>query len=185
MKPNCQQDACRNALRRHWEQFHKDFVKHFWAKVDMRRPDDCWLWQSTISSRGYGSVTHKGKVKSAHRTAYELAKGPIPAGHFVCHRCDTPACCNPAHLFAGTNSDNQLDSSAKGRMPSKRGKLNPMYGRVGHRHPRSKLTETQVRTIKRLYNQGSYTYKQLGEKFGVITATVSHIMNGRIWRHVS
>lgn len=74
----------------------------------------CLLWLAG-SSRGYGVLTINYKAKQAHRLAYELNHGPIPVGLFVCHRCDTPACCNPDHLFLGTQRDNVRDSVSKGR----------------------------------------------------------------------
>jgi hypothetical protein len=56
----------------------------------------------------------------AHRVAYELFVGPVPDGMFVCHRCDNPPCCNPAHLFIGTAKDNAVDSSNKERRSRQR-----------------------------------------------------------------
>lgn len=63
----------------------------------------------------YGRVRVDGKKVLAHRRAYELARGPIPPGMKVCHSCDNPLCCNPAHLFLGTQKDNVQDSITKGR----------------------------------------------------------------------
>lgn len=92
----------------------------FWAQV--RRDEACWEWQAARNSGGYGwfrfgpSRTSTG----AHRVAYELVNGPIPAGLGVLHRCDNPPCCNPAHLFLGTNQDNVTDKVNKGRHPNSR-----------------------------------------------------------------
>ena len=77
--------------------------------------DGCWVWTAATNSRGYGHATFDGARTYAHRIAYTLAYGPIPEGMFVCHRCDNPPCCNPAHLFVGTAADNAQDMAAKGR----------------------------------------------------------------------
>jgi len=77
--------------------------------------DDCWIWMGSRSKKGYGVFNIKGKQKKAHRISYEFHKGEIPDGLFVCHRCDTPQCINPDHLFLGTNHDNMQDAMNKGR----------------------------------------------------------------------
>jgi hypothetical protein len=95
--------------------------ERFWAKVDRSGgPDACWLWTAgTFRLRnGYGKFgadPAASRTVYAHRFAYELSHGPIPPGLLVCHHCDNPPCCNPAHLFLGTIADNMRDMSDKGR----------------------------------------------------------------------
>lgn len=76
----------------------------------------CWLWLGAWSTYGYGKVNKHGKVVTeAHRMFYEDRFGPIPDGMQVLHKCDTPPCCNPDHLFLGTQADNMRDMHRKGR----------------------------------------------------------------------
>jgi HNH endonuclease len=74
----------------------------------------CHLWTGSTNKGTYGSVHGRVKI-STHRLAYELAHGPIPKGFCVLHRCDNPACCNPEHLYLGTQADNMADMVRKGR----------------------------------------------------------------------
>ena len=84
---------------------------------------ECWIWQGWKDRCGYGCTqfgcgrkSRVGKVKKAHRVSYEFYVGPIPKGMYVCHKCDTPACVNPEHLFLGSQKDNMADCSSKGRI---------------------------------------------------------------------
>lgn len=78
----------------------------------------CWEFTGYRMPNGYGKIglgSREDGNDLAHRVAWRLANGPIPAGMDICHRCDNPPCCNPAHLFLGTRLDNMSDMSRKGR----------------------------------------------------------------------
>lgn len=116
----------------------------------------CWLWIGHRNNNGYGTLSLPGqRNKYAHRVSYEVHKGPIPEGMSVCHRCDTPACINPDHLFLGTHQENMQDAAAKGRakQPAPRG------GLAHHNH---KLTPEQVRLIRTSPLSANALRKQLG-----------------------
>jgi len=93
----------------------------FWQSVHQPKVG-CWDWQRGQNGRGYGRVCFCGKYWRTHRLAWHSAVGEIPSGLFVLHTCDNPACCNPAHLWLGTQLENMGDASAKGRInPWRRG----------------------------------------------------------------
>lgn len=75
----------------------------------------CREWQKALNNDGYGLIRNGAKIVSAHRLAYELANGPIPAGLLVRHTCDNRKCVNPDHLLVGTNQDNTRDMLERGR----------------------------------------------------------------------
>lgn len=75
----------------------------------------CHLWLGALQRGGYGAFGVNRKAKRAHRVSWERAHGPISAGAHVLHRCDTPACVNPDHLFLGDQRSNMADMAAKGR----------------------------------------------------------------------
>jgi hypothetical protein len=80
--------------------------------------DKCWEWLGYVGTNGYGRITINYGDELVHRVAYQLAKGNISNGLFVCHSCDNRKCCNPDHLWLGTQADNLTDMYAKGRGPT-------------------------------------------------------------------
>ena len=87
----------------------------FWDRVDPPGKNGCREWRLSRTFQGYGQCCLSHDVhKSAHRVAWEITYGEIPAGLFVCHRCDNSPCCEPTHLFLGTAADNAADRRRKG-----------------------------------------------------------------------
>lgn len=92
--------------------------REFWPKVDVRGPDECWLWQGTNMGKGYGAIRPAGSDRptGAHRVSWAMHNGRWPAhGEIVMHSCDTPACVNPGHLSIGSQQENVQDCVRKGR----------------------------------------------------------------------
>lgn len=157
-----------------------ELAERFWARVERRGPDECWPWKGYRSPRAtrrleYGIFTYaKSKRVRAHRLAFELSKGPIPAGQCVCHSCDVPWCCNPAHLWLGTVADNNLDRHIKGRTVL-RGKSPRLAGEA---HPAAKITAQDASAIR----ADARSVRVIARDFGLSPSTVSRIKRGLAWR---
>lgn len=155
-----------------------DVPERFWDRVSKSDPDSCWEWKSHRQDDGYGCVRTKGNsLLRAHRVAFELTNGPIPEGLFVCHKCDNPPCCNPAHLFAGTCAENNHDKHMKGRQ----GTDNGAKGEANHG---AKLTEAIVSEIRRRYTQDRIYQRLLAVEYGVSPKEIYRIVNRLSWRHI-
>ncbi len=140
----------------------------------------CWLWTASVISDGYGCLRSDGRTQYAHRLSYEINTGPIPEGMFVCHKCDTPSCVNPRHLFLGTNQDNIKDSMEKGR---RKRAYAPRPWRE-NMVTNSKLTEDDVRTIRKRLLDGPRQMRRLSREFGVSHTAIRMIALGKRWRFV-
>lgn len=150
-------------------------IARFWPKVCKGADNDCWPWSAGTNGRqGYGLFwPHWRKPVLAHRFAYEVAVGLIPTDLEVLHTCDNRLCCNPAHLFLGTQADNMADMRAKGRAAAK--------DHVGARNPNARLTPDQVAAI-RSASTGAYgEQSRLAHEYGVNPTTIRNIVQGRRW----
>jgi len=154
------------------------FIQRFWSKVDQKGVNDCWPWNAGITSRDYGQIhvrREAGKVinHKAHRVAYTLKKGPTNDLE-VCHTCDNPPCCNPAHLFLGTHKENMDDRDKKGRQ---------VVGQMYHSNGKAKCakySEETVKEIRRLYQEKT-PKREISRRLGVPQTTVRHIIARRTW----
>lgn len=171
----------------------------FWKRVERNTEEHCWPFIGRIL-HGYGEFHYRRRAYKAHRVAYALTyPGSIPwgtgmsgsKGTLVLHRCDNKACCNPAHLFLGTQQDNVRDAVRKGRMQH------------GERHFLAKLTIAEVREIKELQHRGQLyrpgrgwhrrtprppgliSPDELAARYGVHSMAISQVLTGRAWAHVA
>lgn len=139
----------------------------FWEKATPPNRRGCRLWLASISAwTGYGCFSSKGQSALAHRVSWRLTYGPIPPGKQIAHACDTHACVEPTHLWAGTGSENMRDMAHKKR---------------GGVEERSKLTWAKVRQIRKLRESG-HTVVALAERFRISKAQVSNIIRGEQWK---
>lgn len=149
-------------------------IAQFWSRVEVDRDDKvCWPWRGSRHPSGYGSFAYAKGKHLAHRMAYHLAKGVDPGALKVCHTCDNPPCCNPAHLFLGTHADNMQDMIAKGRRT--------LSDQVGENNGAAKLTNADVEKIRAQIAERR-TNVAIAREFGVTHHMVSKIRRGRAWR---
>jgi len=133
-------------------------------------PNGCWEWTSYKSKKGYGTIFTVDGTILAHRYSWEKVNGPIPKGLFACHRCDNPSCCNPDHIFIGTQMENIQDCVAKGRRNTRKGTAVNT----------NKLTEEQV--LRVFYD--TRLAKEVAKDFGISHYTVAGIRLKKSWKHL-
>ena len=138
--------------------------------------DDCWLWTGKLRPCGNAQWRWKGHLRLVHHIALEISCGVIiprrtrrrgSGGVIFRHSCDIPSCCNPRHLLPGTQFDNMQDRERRGRTPR------------GENHPCSKLTDIQIRSIRRRFKAGGLLKKDLGEKYGIDPSWIGRIVNNK------
>lgn len=144
------------------------------AHVDrLTTPDGCHLGTMPPSSKGYGRFMFQRTNYPLHVIACELAHGPMPTpGMQACHHCDVPMCANPAHLYWGTVQDNSDDRVNRDRQAR------------GVRNWNARLTEDDVRAIRRLASEGT-SRQELARRFGVTDVNIGFIVRRRSWKHVT
>lgn len=125
---------------------------------------DCLVWTGYINNKGYGRMRREGKDWYSHRLAFSLWFAPIPEGKYVLHTCDNPPCCNPGHLFLGTQKDNMTDAKIKGRTN---------WGGA-------KLTAKQVQEIRERYKWGNR--QKLADEYGVSPWSITRVVKRHTWR---
>lgn len=142
-------------------------LENFWNKINKLSNDECWVWKGANAGKkgkdfNYGTFTiwRNGKKKTvkSHRYMWELINcKEIPAGMWICHKCDHPPCCNPNHLFLGTPKDNARDRDLKERRPTK-------------------LSWEKARSIRTECN-----LQEIADKYGISPATVYEIIANHRW----
>lgn len=135
------------------------------------RESGCWEWVGWHNVEcGYGHFKIGDKVHRVHRLVYDCCVGDLADGILVCHRCDNPPCCNPKHLFAGTEQDNAIDCLSK------------------NRSPHQILTEADVLAIRAATaapsKRNRYFFKSLAHKHGVSIDTIRSVIYEQTWKHV-
>jgi hypothetical protein len=164
--------------------------ERFWEKVDKQADDGCWLWTGALDGHGYGQIYLDGAKGLAHRVAWELVLGVIPDGMCVCHNCpggDNPLCVRPAHLFLDTHLGNLQDAARKGRVQSGSlhyRKRNPALITRGVSTGCAKLTDDQVREIRRKRKELGTSQEALGREYGVSQSAIWRIVSGKGWTHL-
>lgn len=157
-------DFCSTACANEYQRVSNasDFVNKINTKT-AHTPSGCWIMHNVTSAHPYGRACINGVQMGAHRAMWIATHGAIPKGMFICHRCDTPGCVNPSHLFVGTPKDNIEDCANKGRARHK--------APQGTESPRSKLAVTEVRSIRAMRG----TQRGIAKRFSVTHGTIGRI----------
>lgn len=141
-------------------------LARFEQKVQYCPTSGCWLWEGAANPKGYGMFRFSGGPSLAHRAAYRIFRNEIPPTALVLHRCDTPACVNPDHLFVGTAAQNTGDMINKGRMGTR-------------------LTQrAAIGLLLRHLSGETINCFDVGQEIGVSNVTVWKIITGRAWKHL-
>lgn len=159
-------------------ELNESVANAFWSKVAFTaNPNMCWNWTGRIRSneKPYGRFNIGDKnIFSANRLAYFFHNKVDPKELHALHTCDNPKCCNPAHLFLGTNADNVADKVSKGRQARNeawnKGKKT-IYGLWNNSN--SVLTEKQYHEIMDLYNKKGLNAAQISKIYSMTRQNIA------------
>lgn len=152
-----------------------DALKYFLERIDNPSLFDCWIWRLSTGSHGYGQLFWDKRVQTAHRFSYLLFNGD-PGDLSVLHKCGNRRCCNPLHLYAGTQLQNHHDMRQHGTYsppPVLKG------GQVGN----SVLSDAQASEIKLSLLEGA-ACTELAVRYKVSISTISLIARNKRYAHV-
>jgi hypothetical protein len=199
--------------------------QRFWSKIDIRGPNECWLWLEGLDTDGYGHcwLSSANRSPSSHRISWQIENGPIAEELCVCHSCDVQysigdatyrRCCNPKHLWVGSNRDNIADRCTKGRSaigaaitanrntacgdrsgahthPERltRGeqhwsKTQPDKLIRGESHYAAKVTDAIVVIVRYRLANSGITQKELARELGISPLIISRIVRRITWKHI-
>ena len=145
----------------------------FWSKVTVGERKDCWDWNASKATSGYGRFkVASHTILHANRVALALHLGKDPKDMMVLHSCDRPECCNPFHLRLGTAQDNMDDRLARGRWAG--------GDQTGVNNGAAKLDEAMLKTIIDRLRAG-WNNQQAAQGLPVGHALISRIRRGRSW----
>lgn len=134
--------------------------------------DDCWPWIKSYRN-GYGAIKHQGRVYSAHRIAFIIAKGDPGEGMVVMHSCDNKSCCNPGHLFAGTPTQNNHESRERGSRTVNR----------GVECPHAVLNDKLVALIW-VHRKMGLGARRIAHATGIRERLIDKVLYGHSWNHL-
>jgi len=164
-------------------------MKNNYEKNVVKNEHTCWGWSGMKSTHGYGNV-RRGKVKTttkyimAHRASWIIHFGEIPLKMNVLHKCDTPLCSRPDHLFLGTHQTNMRDMRQKGRMKGTFVKGHKTKPKSKDKWYWSKINSDKARQIKILLKNG-ITAAIISKKFDISKDVVYCINKGITWKHIT
>ncbi len=150
-----------------------DRLRIFFSRLEVCE-NGCHEYTWGCNDEGYGNFWDEGTCKKAHRFAYEAYYGPIPKNLLVLHTCDNPPCCNPVHLYLGTDADNTRDKILRGRMADTNGEQNPA----------ATITEELVLEILAHCRYTNLSHDYIAEEFNITRGHVNNIKMGRAWNRI-
>lgn len=148
--------------------YEKEIIERILKNIKINETN-CWEWLKCTNQNNYGVIRAKRRNYLVHRLIFEIIKKQNIKGKLVCHTCDNPLCCNPDHMFIGTQTENMKDAQLKKRM------------KQGEKHYRHKLTIKNLEEIRLLLKNGN-SIRKIALIFNVSASCIAAISSGRNWK---